>query len=74
MKNLILILSIFIFGSCTLDGQANLDLQCPCVITEVGDYDSDKIYEVRATPTYSKGGTFFNFRSTHKYNLGDTIH
>ena len=65
MKNLILILSIFIFGSCTFNPS------CPCIVNKVQDINSDGIYyiEYKGLTNAETGG----FETTYKHQIGDTI-
>lgn len=70
MKKLLLLLSIVILGSCV--EQATLNIECPCIITKVQAVNYDEIYLVRATKLDNENN-YFEFETTYKYNIGDTI-
>lgn len=73
MKKLLTLLIIpAILSSCTDMSEATLNVQCPCVIRTIHEYEPHS-YRVTAYQTDVRTRFYFSFLTKHQYAIGDTI-
>lgn len=75
MQKLLILLIVILFTSCTRKERAITWVVCPCTITEIKatqKQDKSIIYTITVN-SIIEDYYLFTFRTTHSYQIGDTI-